>query len=242
MHPPDSLTPAAFPTTVWTTIIRAGKREGPDAKDSLNRLLGVYWRPVYGMLRMQWNQSSHDAADRTQEFFLALLEDDFLRAIDQDKGRFRSFVKVALKHFMLNWIKARKTIKRGGQAHTVSIDAGELEARLVDVRSETPESFFDAQWRECVMAEALKRLKEELDRRDRGVAFEVMRLYDLEPSPDAPPTRERVAEQLGISSADVKQLLETARGLYRTCVESVIRESTLDRASFEEELRHLAGG
>lgn len=234
--------PASFPTTIWTTILDARRTRGPASRECLNTLITLYWRPVYGLLRLEWNQPPEQAADLTQEFFLTLLEHDFLKDIDPGKGRFRSFVRAALKHFMLNWIKARRAQKRGGLVKHAAFDVADFEGRIAASPKTTPDEFFETQWRMSVLAESLRRLKAELDRQKQAKAFEVFRMYELDAPVGDSPTYEDVAAKVGLVRADVKQTLEKTRLLFRKCVTEVLRETSTSEAEVAEELRQLAGG
>ncbi|HUC85131.1 MAG TPA: hypothetical protein VL970_08065 [Candidatus Acidoferrales bacterium] len=94
----------------------AGRRNPSQAAASLEKLCGLYWRPLYAYSRRQ-GESPHDAEDLTPEFFHRLLEKDWLNAVDQGKGRFRSFLLAALKHFLSNERDKARAQKRGG-GHT----------------------------------------------------------------------------------------------------------------------------
>ena len=73
--------------------------------------------------------SPPDAQDLTQEFFARLLEKDYLKAAAQEKGRFRTFLIVALKRFLANeWDRARAQ-KRGGGQVVLSLDTELAEQR-----------------------------------------------------------------------------------------------------------------
>lgn len=233
--------PASFPTTIWTTILDARRRKGPASRECLNTLVTTYWRPVYGLFRLEWNQSPEQAADLTQEFFLTLLEHDFLKDIDPGKGRFRSFVRAALKHFMLNWIKARKAQKRGGNVRHVAFDVTDFEGRIAASRKTSPDEFFETQWRMSVLAEALRRLKVELDRQKQSKAFDIFRMYELDAPVGETPTYDDIAARVGLSRPDVKQTLERTRLTFRKCVVEVLRETSTSEAEVIEELRALAG-
>jgi DNA-directed RNA polymerase specialized sigma24 family protein len=63
--------------------------------------------------------SLHDAQDLTQEFFARLLEKDWLEGVDRERGRFRSWLLAAMKHFLANEWKRGRRLKRGGAARSV---------------------------------------------------------------------------------------------------------------------------
>ena len=52
--------------------------------------------PLYAFLR-RTGHSDHDSQDLVQGFFEQLLSKDFLKSVEQEKGRFRSFMLVAIK-------------------------------------------------------------------------------------------------------------------------------------------------
>src|SRR5690606_38314643 len=71
-----------------------------------------------------------DAQDLTKAFFERLLEKNFLRLADPEKGHFRTFLLVALKRFLANEWRKQSALKRGGGAALVSIDAEDGERRF----------------------------------------------------------------------------------------------------------------
>ena len=79
-----------FRTTRWTTISRAGKRDGSaESEKALERLCRTYWYPLYVFLRRQ-GKSPQDAEDLTQAFFGHMLENNALGTARPERGRFRN--------------------------------------------------------------------------------------------------------------------------------------------------------
>src|SRR5208337_5499797 len=89
----------AFVTTHWSLVLRARDRNTPRSDEALEALCRTYWVPLYAFVR-RLGHPPHDAQDLTQEFFARLLKKEYLKAADQDKGRFRTFLLVALKRFL----------------------------------------------------------------------------------------------------------------------------------------------
>ena len=51
-------------------------------------------------------------------FFARLLAKDYLRVVEPEKGRFRTFLKMALKRFLVHeWERVRAEKRGGGQAN-----------------------------------------------------------------------------------------------------------------------------
>ena len=101
-----------FATTHWSLVVSAGGDRSPEAGRSLAILCEAYWFPLYAFVRRAGN-SAEDAQDLTQEFFVRLLDKHFLAAADQEKGRFRTFLLTAVKHFLANEYDRVRAHKRG---------------------------------------------------------------------------------------------------------------------------------
>src|SRR5438067_12911769 len=88
-----------FATTRWSIVVAAGKPDKARAKTALATLCETYWYPVYAFVRRR-GYTPHDAQDCTQEFFATLLEKDYVRAADRERGRFRTFLLTAVSRFL----------------------------------------------------------------------------------------------------------------------------------------------
>ena len=70
----------------------------PDTPRRLSDLCAAYYAPVFVFIRR--NTPDQDSArDLTQEFFARLLARQGLDTIEPQRGRFRSFLLGAVKHF-----------------------------------------------------------------------------------------------------------------------------------------------
>src|SRR5215475_12570477 len=118
-------TEVRFGETPWSIVVAAGATTEPRAQAALTELCRIYWRPIYGYLR-RTGYDTHDAQDLTQSFFQHVLENETLRHVSRDKGRFRSFLLGALKLCLAHEQARRHTLKRGGGIQFIS--AHELEA------------------------------------------------------------------------------------------------------------------
>src|SRR5512140_2753207 len=162
----DSMTshegPQVFPATQWTVVLAAGGTPSPESAAALERLCGSYWYPLYAFVRRS-GYSPEDAEDLTQEFFARLLEHNWVAHADRHKGRFRSFLLMAMKRFLANeWDKAR-TLKRGGQVRLVPLQLDTAETRYSQEPADTctPEQLFEKQWALTLLESVLSRLRED---------------------------------------------------------------------------------
>ncbi len=99
-----------FPATAWSFIrqLQADPREVPPA---LNEFIRAYWKPVFRFLRAR-GYDSHQAEDLTQEFFLRLVQGDWLHRADLQRGRFRTFLLAILTRFLADQGPARAPGRR----------------------------------------------------------------------------------------------------------------------------------
>ena len=64
----------AFPSTQWSVIRQAGTRGSPSYVTAIDTLCRLYWKPVYGYIRVARASAVEEAKDLTQEFFSGLIE------------------------------------------------------------------------------------------------------------------------------------------------------------------------
>src|SRR4029079_8997508 len=115
--------PRRFTTTRWTLIVRAaGDPTSSQAREALAELCESYWYPVYAFVR-RTGKSTEDAQDLTQAFFARVLEKRGLRNADPERGRFRSYLLAAVRHFLANEHDREITHKSGGGRRILPIDA-----------------------------------------------------------------------------------------------------------------------
>jgi RNA polymerase sigma-70 factor (ECF subfamily) len=225
----------AFPDTRWTII--ASSREGPAAcRRALEELLSAYWKPLYFYVRRK-GLSVEDSKDAIQELFAHLLDRDFLGRLDPAKGRFRSYLRASMDHFLANRHEASSALKRGGGARVLSL-AFDVDEADAPSSSGGPEAAFDREWALAVMERALARLRAELEKGERGrsTPFElVRRFFDLSGDP---PSYEEAARESGMSVSQLKAFLHRSRVRYRELVKDEVRD-TLSDADPDAELDEL---
>ena len=133
--PPQAASGADFRTTRWTQVSRA-KAESPEGRRALKELCDAYYEPVAAFLRCELRDA--DAArDLAHDFFANVLEGGAIARADQDRGRFRSYLLGAVKHFLSHHREAARRLKRGGGAESASLNdtdagVGRLELLRLD--------------------------------------------------------------------------------------------------------------
>ena len=154
---------AAFHTTRWSMVLAAQGNAPEDAARSLEDLCRQYWPPLYACVRHR-DVARHDAEDLTQEFFSRLLEKDWLVAVQRERGRFRSFLLMALKRFMANGWDRSQARKRGGGCVWIPLETAVAESLYAaDAATLPAESLYEKRWALTLLETVMQRLKAEYD-------------------------------------------------------------------------------
>ncbi len=237
----DGFGPAQFDQTHRSVVLSAAGRQNPSrAAAALEKLCGVYWRPLYAYIRRQ-GESPHDAQDLTQEFFLRLLKKDWLNAVDQGKGRFRSFLLAALRHFLCNERDRARAQKRGGGQLPLPLDFAGAETHLgfQPAENATPETLFERHWATTLLEEALARLRQEYASQGKESLFEQLKTTLTEGRGSV--AYPALAASLKMSEAAVKMAVHRLRERYRECLRAEIAQTVATPGEIEDELRHVMG-
>src|SRR5262245_32850867 len=100
-----------FNTTSWSLVL-AAVRPTADSQQALADLCQIYWQPIYAFIRRN-GYAPEQAEDLTQAFLVEFLEKGYVRSADRKRGRFRSFLLSAVKHFMSHQRDRAQALKRG---------------------------------------------------------------------------------------------------------------------------------
>jgi len=230
--------PRGFRPTLWTVVLRAKDASAPDRREALERLFQTYWKPVYFLIRR-----SHDAEaaqDITQGFFTAFLEKDYLKSVEREKGKFRTFLCVALRHYMADENDRARAQKRGGGRAPISLDFARAETEIsrVPAAKDDPDKVFQRQWALEVIKRSLQALRAEFLASDRLAEFEAISLY-LSAGGKEAPSHAELAKRLGISESDVNNRVHRLRQRYRELILEEVRSYSGNEEEAQQELRDL---
>ena len=224
-----------FQTTHWSVVLEA--KDG-DSFTALEHLCRAYWFPLYAFVRRQ-GHDAHDAQDLTQGFFELFLAKHYLKDVDREKGRFRSFLLASLKHFLANeWKKANRQ-KRGGLAQTISFDAMAAEERYGHEPAEesSAELVFDRRWARAVLDAVMLKLRHEFEQAGKLDRFgELSALLFQEPSPGE---YARLSAQWKVTESGVRSSVQRIRQRYAALFREEIASTVSDPRDVDGEIVHL---
>ena len=107
-------------------MVMRARGDAPEAQGALSELCDAYWTPVFHFLQRE-GRNDDDSRELAQDFFARLLSRGGIDNVDPTRGRFRSYLLGALKHYLADQKRAAGRQKRGGGAAVQSIEAGGSE-------------------------------------------------------------------------------------------------------------------
>lgn len=223
-----------FPVTRWTLVSRIREDTGEERERALGELCELYWLPVYGYFRRSGN-GVDESKDLTQSFFAMVLErNDFAKA-EKGRGKLRSYLLTAARHFAYDDWEKQKALKRGGEAQVFSIDAAEAEGWYGELEEGgTAEEFFDRQWAIAILDRAMLALREEYRRLGREEQFECLRSCLIAEGGYA-----EAASRAGMTEGATRVAAHRMRKRLRQFVEDEVRETVSESQEYDEELKNF---
>ena len=214
----------------------AGSSSTAERGRALEALCRIYWHPLYAYVRAGYRVE--DAQDLTQSFVSHLLSKGALSVADRERGRFRTFLLTALKHYLIDDARRRAAIKRGGGRMMEPLgDDAEEQYRMELADSASPDVLYDRGWARAVLAEALARLRLEYASNAHGPGFEALKKYIWG-------ERSGVAcadlgRELGMSEEAVKKAVQRMRRRFGELLREQVGGTLITPVDVDDELRYL---
>jgi RNA polymerase sigma-70 factor (ECF subfamily) len=235
---PESAGPAAFVTTQWTRVLEA-HGDSPEAKAALSDLCAAYYAPVFAFIRR--SAPDEDAArDLTQEFFARLLARHGIDNVDPQRGRFRSYLLGAVKHFLADVREHDHRLKRGDGQPLQSIEPGTDTSpglQLADPNAPSPDREFDRKWALTLLDRALAALAQEHEAAGKAGHFEALKPWLSGDSENI--SQAEAAAGLGLNEGAVKVAIHRLRRRFREVIRNEIGQTVSDPAQVDTELHCL---
>lgn len=239
MNRSDPASPGHFAATRWT-LVQAARGDSARAREALSDLCTAYYAPVVAFLRHD-GRPEDDARELAHGFFAQMLEGGGFDAADPSRGRFRSYLLGALKHFLQHERRKSQAARRGGGIEHVALQAPTDTSAGFDVADPRDPAFereFDRQWALAVLERAMTVLAAEFQRLGKESLFEQLRPWlggDF-----AGESQSEVALRLGMSPGAVKVAIHRLRQRFRDVVMGEIAQTVGGgEPEVREELNHL---
>lgn len=229
-----------FLTTQWTQVL-AARGDSTQAGEALRALCAAYYEPVVRFLR-QGRREEDAAREEAHAFFEWVLSRDAFAAADREKGRFRSYLLGALKHFLANRHARGLRLKRGGGHEPVPLTADSVETApglvLPDEHSLPPDREFDRQWALHVLRRAL----EALEKSAAAAGEDAEHFTFLKPFLVGEGERGGLAafaQEHGLGEATLRSQLHRLRQRFRACVRREISPTLASLGEVHDEMESL---
>ena len=231
-------TPAGvFHTTHWSVVLAAREGIGPQSEAALEQLCRTYSPALYAYLRRA-GHGREDAQDLTQDFLSQFVQKEWLERLQDQRGRFRSFLLTFLQNFLSDQQRRSDTVKRGGSVLLLSLEeCEEWEDEALTAEELTPEQMFDRRWAQTVMARALESLHVWYVKQGQLALFEQLR--DLQPGEHGPRSHAEIAAGLGINVEALNTAAQRFRRRYAEHLRREVAQTVLDPQEVQAELRQL---
>lgn len=226
----------AFLTTHWSLVRAAGGRGG-DAAVALEELCLAYWFPLYAYVR-RCGVEAHAAEDLVQGFLARLIERRDLEGLSPEKGRFRAFLRTAIRNHVANWRAGERAEKRGGGKVLREADFVEADQRLEREAPEEddPERAFERVWARELLAAATEDLRSEYATSGRARVFEQLKV-ELQRAGDG--GLEAHARALAMTNGACAVAIHRLRMRFREKLERRVRATLGPKDDWQVELGEL---
>jgi RNA polymerase sigma-70 factor (ECF subfamily) len=162
-----------------------------------------------------------------------------LRQVERGRGKFRTFLLAALKHFLANeWDRAQAT-KRGGNQLHVSLDDPSIETRYLQEATNqlSADRLFERRWALTLIDRALIRLREDFAAAGKGALFDHLKDHLIgEKNPEA---YAKLAGKLRLTEGSLKVTVHRMRLRCRELVREQIAQTVASPEQIDEELQCL---
>ncbi len=237
---PTRLPAGSFLTTCWTQVM-AARGDSDESRYALRELCDHYYQPVITYLQRAGHSANDEAKDLAHDFFADLLSGHRLDHLERERGRFRSYLLGALKHFLSHHRACRNTIKRGGEASTISLNETGIEIRegeiFADPHSLPPDDCFDRQWALTVLDRALTSLEVECAQQGKATHFQHLSPWLTGEADHG--DQLALAERLEMPANTLKSTISRLRSRFRKAVKNEIAQTLIDPTDVDNEMTAL---
>jgi RNA polymerase sigma factor (sigma-70 family) len=213
----------------------------PAAKAALSDLCGAYYAPVFAFI---WRNAADEEAarDLTQEFFSRLIGRQGIGHVDPQRGRFRSFLLGAVKHFLADMRDRDERLKRGA-GYIIETLTPETDTSpglpVADANISSPDRLFDRKWALTLLDRALAALAEEHRAAGKSHQFELLKVWLTGDGDGDGISQSEAARQLDLNEGALRVVIHRLRRRFREVIKSEISRTVRDPAQVDEELHEL---
>lgn len=232
----------AFLTTHWSLIQRVGSSGEDESRALIGLLMNRYWKPIYCYLRRK-GYDNEQAKDLTQGFLHeVVLERHLIENADAAKGRFRSFLLMALDRYLVNVQQMETAQKRIPKGRLVPLDMVEPPELPQSLTRSDPEDTFRYAWISDLLERVLQQIEAKCYEDGKTVHWYLFRDRLLRPIIERidPVSIKELRAKYGIEdSAKVSNMIVTIKRRFQTTLRQHLRDSVISDEHVEEEVEEI---
>ena len=230
-------TGAAFLTTHWSLVEQVGSDQA-----LIGSLIEKYWKPVYCYLRRK-GYGNEDAKDLTQGFFHEIVLGHHLaEKADPSKGRFRSYLLVALDRYVINVKDKQEAQKRIPNDRLIGLDAMDLSELPPVVFDLDAEASFNYAWVSTLLEEVLEQAENQCHQDGLITHWQLFRDRVLQPVLEAaePPPLAELCGRYGVEdTAKASNMIITVKRRFQTILNRQLRRLVASDEQVREEFEEI---
>lgn len=232
----------AFLTTHWSIIDSVTSSDDDKNRALIGLLLSKYWKPVYCYLRRK-GYDNEQAKDLTQGFFHeVVLGRGLIQKADQSKGRFRSFLLIALNRYLITTRTGQAAQKRIPQNKLVSLDVMDLPELRQAASELTPEDSFNYAWVSALLEQVLGEVEAKCHEDSKTVHWHVFHDRVLHPIMEKtePPSMKDICRKYAVASeAQASNMMVTVKRRFHTALRTHLRSLVVSEDQVDDELAEI---
>jgi RNA polymerase sigma-70 factor (ECF subfamily) len=235
-------TEEAFLTTHWSLIEGIASADQDRSVALIGVLMDRYWKPVYCYLRRK-GHTNEQAKDLTQGFFHeVVLERHLVEKADPAKGRFRSFLLMALNRYLVNVRKHDARQRRTPVGKLVPLEVVEPPELSQLVAESDPEDCFSYAWVSALLERVLEDLEGDCHRDGKTVHWHLFHDHVLAPILDRtdPVPLADLCTRYGIEDeAQASNMIVTVKRRFQKLLQEHLRKSVMSEELLADELDEI---
>ncbi|MHC4539162.1 MAG: RNA polymerase sigma factor [Planctomycetota bacterium] len=231
----------AFLTTHWSLIEKTRTNEEAN-RALIGLLLNKYGKPVYCYLRRK-GYDNEQAKDLTQGFFHeVVLGRGLIQKADQSRGRFRSYLLLALNRYIINVREEETAQKRIPLDRLVSLDMIDPPDLPSSVIESAPEEAFNYAWVSALLEQALDEVQAKCNERNLTLHWQVFCDRIVRPilNRAEPLSMKAICDRYGIDDAvKASNMMTTVKRLFQTILRQHVRHSVMSEEDTADEFTQI---
>jgi DNA-directed RNA polymerase specialized sigma24 family protein len=232
----------AFLTTHWSIVEGVASADEGNSRALIESLLDHYWKPVYCYLRRK-GRTNDEAKDLTQGFFHeVVLERHLVEKADPEKGRFRSFLLMALNRYLANVRKHDERQRRTPRGKLVPLHMVEPPELSQMAAQANPDDCFNYAWVSALLERVVEDVESNCHREGKTVHWHLFNDRVLAPimnRTEAVSLKEICAKYGIEDEAKGSNMIVTVKRHFQRLLREHLRKSVLSDDLLAEELNAI---